>query len=404
MLDIEKQIAELRETLAGRETPTLSVYADINPARPENASRAWVRRIKNALKDLPEIHDVHGKRDTPLYDKVLALVDEERPDARTLALFAARGPHGRWLVRRVDLQIDLPFVDLAHGRVEARWGEPYLTPVFFAIDEYERTGVLHLEGARWRFYELFLGELHEDTDVFADITADAWCELREIAVRIENTVALRRANAGGRFDKLSPREREAAKVDAWMHKLYTRLALALDKAADRLGVDRLVLMGESWQVSHFEGYLGRGLRHRVVARVEQPAHAARPTPRDILERVLPALEAAERRAEQTLLTRIREQPGVWGLDEGLAALQLGRVETLVLPWTLDARIWRCADGTVTGTREAAGLVCSDPQEVALRDHVWRLARDFGARLELVRGEAETRLQRDFGGAAALLRW
>jgi hypothetical protein len=34
----------------------------------------------------------------------------------------------------------------------------------------------------------------------------------------------------------------------------------------------------------------------------------------------------------------------------------------------------------------------------------QLAREFGARLEFVRGEAEQRLMRDFNGGAALVRW
>lgn len=404
MTELDSLTQDLQSAFGGAGAPVLSIYADINPARPENAGRAWAKRIKNALKDLPEIRDAHGKRDTPLYDEVLALIDEERPAARTLALFATRGLRGRLVVRRIDLQLDLPVVDLAQGRVEARWGEPYLTPIFFAADEYERGGVLHLEGAKWRFYELFLGELREDTAVFADISADEWRELKDLAERIENAAALRRAHTGGSFDKLSPKEREAAKVSTWMHKLYTRLAQALDKTVDRLGVERLVLMGEPWQVSHFEGYLSRGLRNRVVARVPQPGNASNPTPADLLERVTPALEAAERQAELALLERIKEQPGVWGLDPVLDALQLGRVETLVLPWALDARIWRCPEGAVGGTAEMAKLFCEQPQEVALRDHVWQLARDYGARLEFVRGEAEGRLLRDFQGAAASLRW
>jgi hypothetical protein len=405
MTDIENQIAKLRETFAGGETPTLSIYADINPARPENAGRAWAKRIKDSLRALPEIRDVQGKRDTPLYDQVLALIDEERPHARTLALFATRGLHGRLVVERLDLQVDLPVVDLAHGRVDARWGEPYLTPLLFAADEYERTGVLFLEGGGWRFFEVFLGELREDTDAFRDIAADEWKELKTLATRIENAAAARREHTGGRFDKLSPKEREAAKVGIWMHKLYTRLAQVLQKAVDRLAIGRLVLMGQAWQAQHFETFLPRTLRNRVVAHVNAPENAAQPTARDIMARVGPALDSAERAAEMALLDRIQEQPGVWGLDPVLDALQLGRVDVLVLPWSLEANIWRCPqEGAVAATPDIARVFCESPVEVALRDHVWQITRDFGAHVEFVRGEPEARLLRDFKGAAALLRW
>jgi DNA-binding protein Fis len=405
MLDLEKQIQTLRENFEFSQRPVLSVYADINPARPENAGRAWVKRVKNALKDLPEIRDVNGKRDTSLYEEVLALVEVERPRARTLALFATRNESGRLLLERLDLQVDLPVVDLAHGRVDARYGVPYLTPLLFAVDEYERAGVLHFESAKWRFYGVFLGEFKEDMEIFAEINPDEWKEIKELSQKIGKVYGDRAAKPGGRFDKLSPEERANAKVAVYCQRLYSRLSRLLDKAIDRLAIERLVLMGEPWQVSHFESFLSRGTRNRVVARVPHPKNPTSPSVVDLRERVFPALEAAERAAENKLLDRIREQPGVWGLDPVLDALQLGRVEVLVLPWALDAKIWRCEkEGFVAATEETAKIFCDSPVQVALRDYVWALAGDYGARLEFLRGEPEQRLMKEFGGAAALLRW
>jgi peptide subunit release factor 1 (eRF1) len=81
---------------------------------------------------------------------------------------------------------------------------------------------------------------------------------------------------------------------------------------------------------------------------------SQPTAKDILDRVLPVLERAERRGELELLDRIAPRHSVWGLDPVLDALQLGRVEVLVLPWTLEARIRRCENnGAVAGSLEMA---------------------------------------------------
>lgn len=296
-------------------------------------------------------------------------------------------------------------VDLAHGRVDIRYGEPYLTPILFAADEYERAGVLHLWSVKWRFYEVFLGEIEEKTDIFREITAEEWNELKQLASAIEETFSARSARPGLRFDKLSPKERLSAKVSVWAQKLYSRLAAIVGKAVSQLGIERLVLMGEEWQVRHFETYLGRGLRNIIIARVPHPKNAASPSTRDIREVVEPVLEAAERAAEMQLLDRIKEQPGVWGLDPVLDALQLGRIEVLVLPWSLEARIWRCPEeGMVASTEEIAKMFCDSPVEVPLRDHVWQLLRDFGARGEFVRGAAEQRLLEEFHGIAGLVRW
>jgi hypothetical protein len=399
---IEKLIEDVRSLYGDSEGPVLSVYADVDPAKPENARNAWVTRVKNAIRDLPEIRDREGKRDVPLYDAVMAQLDEARPAARTLALFAARGKDRRLDVRRVDLQVELPVVDLAHGRVEAQWGQPYLTPLLYAADEYQRVGIVLLEGARWRFYRVFLDEIEEDAAAFAEISAQDWAAIEEAARQIEN-VSEARLKAGGKFDKLSPKDRAAAKVSTWLHKLYLRLARLLQRAA--AGAERLVLVGMPWQVSHFEGYLERGLRARVVARLPLPADAARIAPRKLFDFVSPTLQQAERAAESALLDRIAAQPGIWGFDPVLDALQLGRVEVLVLPWSVQGTIWHCPDDEFfAGSRQVAESVCAQPVEVPLRAHVWRLARDFGARVEFVRGEPEQRLQREFRGIAALLRW
>jgi peptide subunit release factor 1 (eRF1) len=78
---------------------------------------------------------------------------------------------------------------------------------------------------------------------------------------------------------------------------------------------------------------------------------------------------------------------------------------LVLPWSVEGTIWHCPDDDFfAGTRPTAQSVCAQPVEVPLREHIWQLARDFGARLEFVRGEPEHRLLREFRGMAALLRW
>ncbi|MCX8033463.1 MAG: VLRF1 family aeRF1-type release factor [Thermoleophilia bacterium] len=405
MLEFEKQIEVLRRNFAQSSMPVLSIYSDVNPAKPENAGKAWLKRVKNAIHNLPEIRGQDSKRDTRLYDRVLELLESERPEARTLALFALRDEQGELLAERLDLQVDLPVVDLANGRVEARFGKPYLTPLLFAVDEYERAGVLHLEGTRWRFYEVFLGEIREEEDLFAEVTPEDWEELAGLSARLAQVFAVRAGRPGGRSDKLNPRDRASAKVSTWMQRIYGRLSELLDAAIDRLGIERLVLMGEHWQISHFEGYLSRGTRRLLVARTPHPRGLPAPTKNQLLERILPALEEVERRAELDLLDRIRQQPGLWGMDPVLDALQLGRVQVWVLPWSLEARIWRCEqEKFVAATPDVARIICEHPQEVPLRDYVWELAAEFGARVEFVRGPAEQQVLTEMGGMAALLRW
>ena len=397
MLNIQEQIERIRNTFQNSDTPVLSIYADVNPAKPENSGKAWVIRIKNTLKEIPEI------KNSKLYEPIIKLIEQDRPEAKTMALFATIDKKGNLLLERIDLQVELPVVDVAHGKIDARYGEPYLTPLLFAADEYEPAGVLHLSGVKWRFYEIFLGEIKEDLEIFKEISPENWKEIKKISSKIGDIMAIRKAK-GGSFNKLSPKERKSAKISVWLNKMYKKLALATEKTISRLKIQRLILMGESWQVSHFEGYLNRSIRNKIIARLPHPTNPDNPSIKEILEKANEVLEKAEREFEIKLLDKIKKN-GIWGFDAVLDALQMGRVEVFVLPWNLDAKIWRCPEeGFVAGKKETAKIFCNNPIEVPLRDYVWALAEEYGARLEFVRGEAEKIILKEFNGTAAIVRW
>jgi len=90
----------------------------------------------------------------------------------------------------------------------------------------------------------------------------------------------------------------------------------------------------------------------------------------------------------------------------LEALQEGRLHLLVVPWSLEVRVFRCASGRVELTREAAEVYCPGEklEEVSLKEVLPTLAQAYNLRLEIVHGEAETRLREEFGGLAGLVRW
>ena len=47
---------EIETQLLSLEPPLLSVYADVDPSNPDNKGGSWRIRVKNALKDIAEIH------------------------------------------------------------------------------------------------------------------------------------------------------------------------------------------------------------------------------------------------------------------------------------------------------------------------------------------------------------
>lgn len=378
------QVRLVRERIANHPAPILSLYVDVHPGRPENARRGWFIRAKDSLKtfDIP----------ATLYERVITLLSEERAQARTLVLFAAAD-----LLERYDLQVELPVVDLAHGRVECRWGEPYVTPLLYALDEYERAGVLYLDRTSWRFYEIFLGEIEEATDAFRTISPEEWQELTRYMPTLYNGLLKERvATHPSRF---------ARRVEMWAQRFFKRLAHLLENVVVERDIRRLVLIGPAEDTHFFEQYLSRGIRSRVVAHVSDIPYPV-PSAAQVLDKVSPILEEAERAHEQALLNTVQERAGIWGLDPTLEALQNGRLATVIVPWRIEAQVWRCPEGWVASTPEIARVFCPEGeiQEVALRDVIVELAADFGVRLEFVRGEAEQRLLTQYGGLAGLPRW
>ena len=373
----------IKSTIVPHSAPLLSLYADVNPANPANAGRAWLVRVKNTLKSLPL------PRDLP--EKVIEALEFERPEARTFALFA-----GKDLLQMYMLRVDLPVVDLAHGRVDARWGEPYVFPLVYMIDEYERYGVVFVDREKWRFYDVFLGDIEERADAFLELHSDHSRKLeKRPAVRLLQGAVLRGGAAGDRFER---------HVEALAHRFYKRAAHALEKLVETAHTDWLILMGPDEDTHHFEQCLPRALRTRTAGLVPPP-----PNPQasagEILKTVLPFITDNRQARELALLSELRER-GLWGLAGGLEALQMGRFHLVVAPWTLGVKALRCAGGLVVLDRTAAEAYCpgQSVQEVSLPDVLPDLAAAHGARLELVQGEAEDRLIREFDRLAGFPRW
>ncbi len=380
----KEQARYIKERVAPQEGPVLSLYADVNPAKPENARGAWLTRIKNTLKEL--------KLPQETRDEALNEIGQKRwQNAHTLAFFK-----GKDLLWRYDLNCELPVVDLARGRVEARWGRPYVAPLLYALDEYERAAVLWI-GEKWRIFEVFLGEIEEADAVFRTVAPEDGQRLNRYDRAVAETVAEPR--------DYCDRDRFARRMEAWASRFLKLFAHLVEHALAEREISRLVLLGREEATKDFEQYLSRTMRSRIVAHVNDLPSPGAP-PAMVLKKVAPVLEAVERNEEQRLLDAIESQPGVTGLDAVLGALQHGLLLVVAVPWSLEARVWRCAHNWAGASPEAVRALCpgDTPVEVPLRDVIVDVAADFGARLEFVRGDAEARLIRDFGGLAGLKRW
>ncbi len=379
--------------LAERPAPVLSLYVLTNPADPDVSQhtfdfkqKPYVIRAKDTLKALGV--------PAAIQKRVLDRLEHDAPQAVTRAIFA-----GDDFLEVYDLGAELPVVDLASGLVEARWGEPYLAPLLFALDEYERYGVVYLDRERWRLFEVFMNQIAEVEDAFRAVSPEEWRRMSESRTSAPRNLAGYAAAARGGTAK----DRFDRRLLAWTHRFYKDRAAELARHLAERGIARLILMGPEEDTRYFESFLPKGFPAQVVTRLPSPGHP-RVGPGEVLLRVRPAIEAIERQEEQRLLDRVREE-GIWGAERVLDALMVGRVYLWVLPWRLDLEAFYCPDERfAAASPEAARAVCPEPQRRNLKDLVAELAEAYGARIEFLRGEAERRLQDEFGGMAGLVRW
>ncbi len=391
----KEEVRRIKESLKDLKTPALSLYLDINPAKPDNAGKAYALRAKDAMKALavPEA----------LAEKVLELLQHEVIQAKTLALFADQER-----LELLPLQVELPlvravktaFVDEKTSRLLtdgalAHYGEPFLLPLVYALDEYERYGVVYVDQERWRVFEVFLGEIAEVKDAFLALDTEAWR-------RLSLDAPGRRFNLGGIARGGAGQDLFAKRLAAWEERFYKALAHELVRHVEERGFTRLLLMGPEEHTKLFPGYLPKRLKEKVVAELPSLPHPGA-SPGEVLKRLEPVLEEVERQAEVRLLEELEEAyPKAAFGPEVLARVQEGRVELWVLPWHLEREVYAC-DGLYLAEEAQALAYCQNPEKKPLAVVLPELAAGYAARLEFVRGEAERRLL-ERGGMAALLRW
>lgn len=390
----KEEIRRIRESIGAKEGPILSLYVDVNPAKPENAGKAYALRAKDAMKALnvPE----------GLSERVLEVLKNQVLEARTAVFFA-----GEDLFEVLLLQVELPlvnsvktaFLDEKAGRylvdgVLAYFGEPFLLPLVYALDEYERYGIVYVDREKWRVFEVFLGEIEEVHDAFLALDTEAWR-------RLSLDAPGRRFNLG-RISGGAAQDLFAKRLEAWEERFYKALAHELERLSEARGFTRLVLMGPEEHTKLFLGHLPKRLRERVVAELPSLPHPGA-SPGEVLKRLEPVLEEVERREEVKFLERLEEAyPKAAFGPEVLARVQEGRVEVWVLPWHLEQEVYLCQDFAFADEAQALAY-CESPEKKPLAAVLAPLAVGYATKLEFVRGEAEKRLL-ERGGMAALLRW
>ncbi|QYJ14570.1 hypothetical protein Rxycam_00372 [Rubrobacter xylanophilus DSM 9941] len=370
MLNVE-ELRRIKDRVGGFTEPVLSVYLNTNPAAPENRNKAYVLRLKDALKELGVSRE--------LSDTVLRQVEERQRLGRTLVLFASR--EGK--TEAFSLQTEMS--------EEILWGEPHLAPLQLVIDEYQPTGVVLVDAKRFRFFVTSLGQIEEELGAANVFDTAGW---REVTISPSSA-----SPQGGMAQDLFER-----RVEAQTKRFYKELGEEIRRLVAQFGIKRLILAGPEERTAAFAEALPSEVSRLVGGRAHLPTGASEA---EVLRRVSEMEERLEREEERALLTQARER-GVYGLPETLEALAEGRVHMLIVPWPFSGEVAWCDSCSlaVDRAREDGGCPYCGGKTRSRRaaDALLDLAESRDAGIEFARGENAEALRRELGGLAGLTRF
>ncbi len=397
----KNDIARLRKAIQEFERPVLSLYANTNWADPSSAPDAVVARVKNTLKELnvPE----------SLTKRVVDHFKYSLPKSRVVAVFA----------NEAEMEVvpfHLEFInDASNDHVEARYGDPYLTPLI-AASEHAPYLVVHTERDHVRIFELFMGQVEELRHEIRERTSGEEDHLQTSEKRFPRglqhaTPVARSPSTAGNVqnqpkyiaDRGDAATQLAHERVAHLQKLfYQGIAVQLQDLTHERGVEGLVLMGPDRETHLFRSTLSPQLDERVVA-VEANTAGQELTNSLIEQQVIPTIEGVERQRHQELIRHIAER-GVKGIEPCLKELQQGRLHTVAVPLEPNTHIFvNRPSGYVAPTQSEAAKADERGtiEPVELLQQIPELADHWGARLIFVE---EMDLAERLGGMGGLRRW
>jgi hypothetical protein len=367
------QAQNLRQAIgeiSALEGPVLSAYINVDPGVSQNQEQAYEVRARNAMDEL-------GVPET-VADRVRHTFMQERPKARTMAIFADESG----MLEIYRLQVALPET--------VRWGEPNVSPLLLALDEQEPYGVALVDAENFRYFVVSRVQGPDDDDA----------ELKGSGYREVDTAPSTPGPRGG-----MDRDPQGQRTEHNIAQFYNELGGRIRDITFREGVQRLILAGPKERTSDLRSRLPQDVAGRVVA--EENVSLDAPDG-DILDHLEEVRERSEHERAGELLAEIRES-GVSGLERTVEALQVeNRVHHLALLWDLEGEI-RYSDDDQMAVQDITQTESPSGAETRVRplvDVLLDLAATRGARVDFLRGEDEhtVTLRDEFGGVAGLTRF
>lgn len=375
----KREVNALLQREAKPGSPVLSVYLDTDQAKAINVNRAFEVVLKNMLRDVEQPLDKHARKEFEADSGlVLGFLENYREPKRGMVIFHDESEGFFWL-KSLNVAV----------RNGVWWRDaPYLLPLIEILDEHERYGVVLTDREHARLFTVFLGEIEEHREAFADLDVTH--------IKTSGT------------DHIRSQMHIQRKADEHAHAHLKHVAELMSRLSSLHEFDRLLLAGTIEATSELYGLLPKALRSRVAGKMSLPVAA---NEAEILEASLKIEEEIERQREVELVEELitaseKRKQAVRGLDDTLLALQEWRVWQLVYADGFLARGAQCTNcGALLAQETKSCGYCG--KAVRVVDDLIELAAarvvEMQGKVEQVRGAAAIRLK-EAGSVGALLRF
>jgi peptide subunit release factor 1 (eRF1) len=287
--------------------------------------------------------------------RVMTFIDDYKPSSKTLAVFATADD----LISH-ELPISL---DSRSG-----YGEALVSPLIWALDEYERYLVVVVDQERAKFMTAYLGRANTLSELTIDIDDYDFAERTQMPPSDSDNTMLRQGNNRESYEDM---------ISEFRHRFYKDIASEITTLVEKTQADRVIIGGAERSAHAVKDILHASIQDKVTGILPIPMQLS---DADVASQILTHAQNVERDYELDLVKQIIDRAksggrGALGKDDVKRALQMGQVETLVLPFP--------------------------PQDEDFATEVTLLALQNNCQVELVHGSSASTLQ-DEGGVGAML--
>lgn len=351
---------EIRQINDNLHAPVLSLVLHVDPGYRQNQSDtpAWRIWLKSTLREIEKEADARGE------DTAAAWSGLRKRLENWLATYT---PQGKTLIVFVDgdslFTYELPVTLENHATL----GEADLTPVLWAIDEYERYLIALVDQEEAKFLSAYLGNTSTESTMSIDLDLD-WGEKTLMPVTAQGESAIREGSNRERFEDM---------IEAHVDRFHQDVADHIHVLLGEMEASRLIIGGAGRAAHNVRGKLHETVVDRLVDVLPIPIDASETRIRDS---VLEAGLQHERQHEEKLLAEVigyakADGRGALGVEAVDRAFTMQQVELLLLPYPPE-----------------------DPKSAAA---LTNRALQSNSEVELIHGEPAERL-REEGGVAARL--